>query len=337
MNRKLKTLIVLVVASLGIPSSADLLIDRQPTGNSWTYSDFGPPRQFVADRFQLPGANGYADLSRITVWANWQSMPVTFAFQYMVIYFIRDVNGVPSGLAGGGGYSQFGTQVGGNFLYRYTYNFGVPIRIPLGTPMWLHFSGSSGFNFGNLMNWATTANGANSQARISTTDYLSGYTAIAGDPAHAFQLEGTVTITGPSVISGNVGLEGWASSNGTSAQIDIVQGGNVVETLNTSVAADGSFSTTTNRTGSAQLRFRVPHFLQRKTANLTLGYDTVNLSLPLSNGDIDGDNEVGIGDYSILSANYGAENAPGDLNEDGVIDIADYSILSGNYGLLGDD
>lgn len=337
MKRNLKTLIVLVVASLSIPSNAALLIDRQPTGNSWTYSDFGPPRQFVADRFQLAGSNGYADVSQITLWANWQSMPVTFAYQSMVIYFIRDVNGLPSGLAGGGGFSQFGTQVGGNFLYRYTYNFATPIRLPLGTPLWLHFSGSNGFNFGNLMNWATTANGANSQARISTTDYLTGYSAISPDPAHAFQLEGTVTLTGPAVISGNVGLEGWASSNGTSAQIDIVQGGQVVETLNAAVAADGSFTTTTNFTGSAQLRFRVPHFLQKTTGNLTLGYDTVNVNLPLTNGDIDGDNEVGIGDYSILSANYGAENAPGDLNEDGVVDIADYSILSGNYGAVGDE
>lgn len=337
MNHTFRTLFALVVVGLGVQSNAALLIDRQPTGNSWTYSDFGPPRQFVADRFQLAGANGYADVNSITLWANWQSMPVTFGFQNMVIYFIRDVNGLPSGLVGGGGFSQFGVQAGGNFLYRYTYTFANPIRLQLGTPFWLHFSGSTGFNFGNLMSWSTTANGANSLARISTTDYLQGYNTICGDPAHAFQLEGTVTVTGPSVISGRLGLEGWASSNGTSAEIDIIQNGSVVQTLNTAVAADGSFSTTTNLTGVAQLRVRAPHFLQLRSGMGTLGYDTVNLNLPLTNGDIDGDNEIGISDYSILSANYGADNAQGDLNEDGTVDIADYSILSGNYGTVGED
>ncbi|MBX7131927.1 MAG: hypothetical protein K1X67_04525 [Fimbriimonadaceae bacterium] len=63
----------------------------------------------------------------------------------------------------------------------------------------------------------------------------------------------------------------------------------------------------------------------------------------LRNGDIDGDNEVGIADYAVLSSAY--NSAPGDLNwsasadlnGDEAVDIGDYSILSANYGLLGDD
>lgn len=63
----------------------------------------------------------------------------------------------------------------------------------------------------------------------------------------------------------------------------------------------------------------------------------------LLNGDIDNDNEIGIGDYAVLSSSY--NSAPGDpnwvvgadLNGDESVDIADYSILSANYGQIGAD
>lgn len=67
-----------------------------------------------------------------------------------------------------------------------------------------------------------------------------------------------------------------------------------------------------------------------------------SLDFSLRNGDVDGDNEVGIGDYASLSFSYGA--VPGDLNYieeadlngDESVDIADYAILSANYGQVGD-
>ncbi|MBX7135426.1 MAG: hypothetical protein K1X67_22385 [Fimbriimonadaceae bacterium] len=67
-----------------------------------------------------------------------------------------------------------------------------------------------------------------------------------------------------------------------------------------------------------------------------------SLDFSLTNGDVDGDNEVGIGDYAQLSYAYGS--GPGDLNYieeadlngDESVDIADYAILSANYGEVGD-
>lgn len=62
----------------------------------------------------------------------------------------------------------------------------------------------------------------------------------------------------------------------------------------------------------------------------------------LMQGDCDMDNEIGIGDYAILSNLYGSEDGDGryqptgDINGDTVIDIADYAVLSANYGLVGD-
>lgn len=67
------------------------------------------------------------------------------------------------------------------------------------------------------------------------------------------------------------------------------------------------------------------------------------LMFTLTNGDIDDDNEVGVGDYAILSFAY--NSAPGDinwdpyadLNGDDEVSIGDYAILSANYGLSGDE
>ena len=73
-----------------------------------------------------------------------------------------------------------------------------------------------------------------------------------------------------------------------------------------------------------------------------LGGVTSGVNGTLTNGDIDADNEVGIGDYSILSGAYNAGpgdlewNANADLNGDESVDIADYAILSANYGRMGD-
>lgn len=82
----------------------------------------------------------------------------------------------------------------------------------------------------------------------------------------------------------------------------------------------------------------------RRTQRVVVGPSGLTgLVTSLVAGDIDGDNEIAIGDYAVLSVSYGSE--PGqaawvevaDLNGDLVIDIGDYSILSANYGLVGDD
>ena len=67
------------------------------------------------------------------------------------------------------------------------------------------------------------------------------------------------------------------------------------------------------------------------------------MNFVLTNGDCDGDNEVGVGDYAVLSFAYNSSVgdptfvADADFNGDEAVDIADYSILSANYGLFGED
>lgn len=96
--------------------------------------------------------------------------------------------------------------------------------------------------------------------------------------------------------------------------------------------------------GSYDVTAKGSHWLRKRVGSVTItetGASGLTFSLP--NGDCDGDNEVSIGDYAILSGGFGTcEGDVGyvssaDLNGDDCIDIGDFAILSANFGLTGDD
>ncbi|MBX7135465.1 MAG: hypothetical protein K1X67_22585 [Fimbriimonadaceae bacterium] len=99
---------------------------------------------------------------------------------------------------------------------------------------------------------------------------------------------------------------------------------------------------TAHMAGTYSIAIKAGHHL-RKTQSVALTGDGASMQLSLTNGDVDGDNEIGIADYARLSASFGIDKGqPGyddvaDLNIDSTVDIADYSILSANYGMIGDD
>ncbi len=117
------------------------------------------------------------------------------------------------------------------------------------------------------------------------------------------------------------------------------------------LTANGSFqfTTTTNAVpaGVYDIAVKGSHWLKRLMPSIAIaangrsGIDFVG-ALSLINGDADGDNEVSIGDYAVISAAYGSivgdPNwlASADLDGDLEVSIGDYAILSANYGLVGD-
>ena len=92
--------------------------------------------------------------------------------------------------------------------------------------------------------------------------------------------------------------------------------------------------------GNYELTIRVPGYLTR-TVMTSVG-TSCTFNAQLIPGDSDGDNEVGIGDFAILSVAYGSEHTDGtyveesDFNGDLVIDIADYALLAAHYFEEGD-
>lgn len=110
-----------------------------------------------------------------------------------------------------------------------------------------------------------------------------------------------------------------------------------------SLGAGGAFSFTAIVTpGLYNLTAKGTHWLRKKIAINTSPGNVSGVNFMLINGDIDGDNEVSISDYAILSSAYGSQQgdpnwvANSDLDGDLEIGISDYAILSANFGLSGD-
>ncbi|MBX7135914.1 MAG: hypothetical protein K1X67_24865 [Fimbriimonadaceae bacterium] len=120
----------------------------------------------------------------------------------------------------------------------------------------------------------------------------------------------------------------------------------VVHSVNLAIGGGGpkDFVTGVSFVGTYDVAAKGSNWLRKVLPNVVITpIGASNLAFSLRNGDSDGDNEVGIGDYALLSASYGKSlGDPGyavaaDLNGDDTVDIADYAILSSNYGMLGDN
>lgn len=154
----------------------------------------------------------------------------------------------------------------------------------------------------------------------------------------------TVVSNRQATLSGTIDLQDFdADVAGQSVQIDITQAGQVVDSQVVVLGSGGSYSLNTSVSGAADISAKGSHWIRRSVSGVSLvAGGGVSQNFSLENGDIDGDNEVGIGDYAVLSSSYGSGPGDGnwvasaDLNGDDGVDIADYAILSANYGLVGD-
>lgn len=166
---------------------------------------------------------------------------------------------------------------------------------------------------------------------------------IASDDVHprdpGYQVIYEQLISNVRRVQGNIQFSGLDGSATPPSTVDFTIG-TLVRTA--AVAANGDFVLSAPP-GNLTISVKPSHWLRKAEAVNTSTGDIAGVSLILTNGDIDGDNEVGIGDYAVLSSSYGS--VPGDatwqptadLNEDESVDIADYAILSGAFGQVGDD
>lgn len=148
-------------------------------------------------------------------------------------------------------------------------------------------------------------------------------------------------------VTGRVVLQDWIGPVlGRQVTVEIYAAGGIVplETHTTTLNAFSEYSVNTNLgAGAYDVRVKASHWLRRLRAGvLFTGSGATGVDVSLFNGDCDGDNEVGIGDYAILSAAFGSSpgdpnwDAEADLNGDDSVDIGDFAIQSGNFNMLGD-
>lgn len=192
--------------------------------------------------------------------------------------------------------------------------------------------------------YATRSNG---QTLLEITDSGTGFSSVviatAGSDRLFRGLSVSPIVTRP--IRGRVTLEAWIPTPfRRRVTVEVApSGGAVAETTTAILDANGDYVVATALPpGNYDVYIKDTHWLRRKVSIALAGTGVNGVNALLLNGDVDGDNEVTIGDYSQLSAAFGSEpgdpnwNAEADLNGDDTVDIGDYAILSTNFGQVGD-
>lgn len=148
-------------------------------------------------------------------------------------------------------------------------------------------------------------------------------------------------------VSGQVNFTDRFGNFPGTVDLDFQNASHTIVHTATNVPVDsmGNFSTTDlpGTAGSYFVSVKRTPWLRRTIGPYNTGSSQSGLVFNLVNGDIDGDNEVAIGDYAQLSTAFNSEpgdgnwNPDADLNGDDSVDIGDFAILSGSFGVMGDD
>ncbi|MCD6506085.1 IPT/TIG domain-containing protein [Candidatus Poribacteria bacterium] len=153
---------------------------------------------------------------------------------------------------------------------------------------------------------------------------------------------GSAAPTGGTTISGKVQLQ---SRTNHSAQVTIEvrsHGGTVpLEKRVINTSSDGSYTLNlTTPAGTYDIAAKADGFLRQTLQNVTIPSSSLNFSLLA--GDADGDNDVDLKDFNVLSASFGSVqgdpnyNSSCDFNGNDTVDLSDFAVLASNFLKAGD-
>lgn len=142
-------------------------------------------------------------------------------------------------------------------------------------------------------------------------------------------------------VAGHIQLDDYvASPQGVPLTIEIREVGttNVVETRGVPLAIDGGFSFSTTLRGRYDIAVKGSKWLRHVWSDLNITNNTPGgLTATLAGGDVDGDNEIGPGDFALLAGAFLSVNGDpnwsdqADLDGDGEVGPGDFAILSANF------
>jgi hypothetical protein len=156
-------------------------------------------------------------------------------------------------------------------------------------------------------------------------------------------MTGTITVLPPAQVSGTLTLLNYGGTL-PSVTVQIRNPGSTValQTLTVTPAANGSFTFTAPGPGTYDIAFKASHWLRKVVANVVVNSSgATGVNATLINGDVNGDNNISIGDFNQLRSAFGSTSASGnwnpnaDLNGDGTVSIGDFNILRSNFGVSG--
>ncbi|GIV17674.1 MAG: hypothetical protein KatS3mg022_3109 [Armatimonadota bacterium] len=108
--------------------------------------------------------------------------------------------------------------------------------------------------------------------------------------------------------------------------------------------SNGNYSIPNVQAGTYDIAFKASHWLRVVVSGVVVSSaDVTGVDVSLTNGDIDGDNEVTLFDFGALVAAFGSVpgdtnwNADADLDGDEEVTLFDFGILVRNFGAMGDE
>ncbi|MGC8784733.1 MAG: carboxypeptidase regulatory-like domain-containing protein [Armatimonadota bacterium] len=146
-------------------------------------------------------------------------------------------------------------------------------------------------------------------------------------------------------VSGNVELRDFGGDiTQVPVTVELRQDGNVVRTATVSLDSGGNYSIPAVLPGTYDLAFKASHWLRVVVTGVVVDEaDVTDVNVSLTNGDIDGDNEVTLFDFGALVAAFGSMpgddnwNADADLDGDQEVTLFDFGVLVRNFGAMGDE
>lgn len=158
-------------------------------------------------------------------------------------------------------------------------------------------------------------------------------------------MSGSVIVV-PGTISGTVTLGNYVGTvAGQTISIEVRSPGSItaLDTYSTTLDSSGHFSVDTTRVGTFDVAIKASHWLRKVSGSVTFDATGANgIAVSLINGDIDGNNSVGLIDFSRLKMAFGSLpgdsnwNPDADLDGSGSVGLGDFGILKQHFGQVGD-
>ncbi|MDW8290353.1 MAG: dockerin type I domain-containing protein [Armatimonadota bacterium] len=128
-------------------------------------------------------------------------------------------------------------------------------------------------------------------------------------------------------------------------EVELRRDGQTLRTEQVSLDANGRYTLADVPAGTYDIAFKASHWLRAVVRGVVVtgAADVTGVDVSLTNGDVDGDNEVSLLDFGALVAAFGSGpggdnwNPNADLDGDEDISLLDFGILVQNFGAVGDE
>ncbi len=141
----------------------------------------------------------------------------------------------------------------------------------------------------------------------------------------------------PAIVGGTVLLQQRTAVAGMQSVLEFREPGSldVLHSCPITLDAQGSYAGCEVPVGTYDVALRFPHFLRSVQQSVSLAPGTNTVSFCLSNGDVDDNNAIGLGDLNIVLLRFSSTDPAGDRDGDGIVGLSDMNLVLLNFGLVG--